>query len=118
MKVIIVKTDNTYQITDIDDKLETMQKIVGGYIELVRIAYPLFMVVNEEGLIRDLPNNKLASGFYPGMYGVAGDVFFIAMNPDANPLDEDTNEFADLDPRLIDLIVAQIENMGGQRTDG
>lgn len=42
--------------------LEQMQEAVGGYIEFVRITSDgAMMVVNEEGLLKKLPYNKVAS---------------------------------------------------------
>ena len=42
--------------------LEELQKLVGGYIELIRLPLDKStMVVNEEGLLHDLPFNSLAS---------------------------------------------------------
>ena len=44
-----------------DFQLEEMQEIVGGYIEIVRLDEKQIMVVNEEGVIYNLPHNKKAS---------------------------------------------------------
>ena len=43
--------------------LDQMQAAVGGYIELVRCHAPEggYLVVNEEGLLEQLPHNPLAS---------------------------------------------------------
>ena len=41
--------------------LQELQGFVGGYIELVRLPGKQFMVVNEEGLLKDLPSNFGAS---------------------------------------------------------
>lgn len=44
--------------------LETMQKAVEGYIELVNLHNGFFMVVNEEGHLLGLPINEKATGIY------------------------------------------------------
>lgn len=44
-------------------ELEELQKIVGGYIELVNLPYDGVMVVNEEGLLYNLPYNLKASNY-------------------------------------------------------
>lgn len=44
-----------------DVQLEEMQEIVGGYIEIVRLDEKTIMVVNEEGLVYNLPYNAKAS---------------------------------------------------------
>lgn len=44
-----------------DYSLAECRAIVNGYIELVYICEGWILVVNEEGLLRDLPRNNLAS---------------------------------------------------------
>lgn len=44
--------------------LEQLQKLVGGYIERIPVFWegaPADLIVNEEGLLRQLPENKHAS---------------------------------------------------------
>ena len=64
--------------------LKEMQDIVGGLIELLPIGNEEFMVINEEGLLLNLPVNKLAKEYLlknaPRMgqfYNIVGDVFII-----------------------------------------
>jgi hypothetical protein len=42
-------------------ELKEMQKLVGGYIELLSIMTDKLMVLNEEGVLRGLPYNLAAS---------------------------------------------------------
>jgi hypothetical protein len=44
-----------------DYSLAECQAIVGGFIELVHACKGWILVVNEEGLLRDLPRNNVAS---------------------------------------------------------
>lgn len=65
--------------------LEELQKIVGGFIELVRLNALQYMVVNDEGLIRNLPYNALATeafnlAFQPKKGLVVGDVLICDVN--------------------------------------
>jgi hypothetical protein len=56
--------------------LESLQSYVGGYIELVPIPLNTrVMVVNEEGLLRGLPFNRLAS--YMCCRRIVGDAVFM-----------------------------------------
>lgn len=64
--------------------LKEMQGIVGGYIELLPIGNEEFMVINEEGLLLNLPINKLAKEYLLNksprlgeFYNIVGDVFII-----------------------------------------
>lgn len=57
MKVIIKKPKEKYGIfTDIPNELETLQKIVGGYIEVAPYHNAL-IICNENGKILNLPKN-------------------------------------------------------------
>lgn len=47
-----------------DFKLEELQEIVHGYIELVNLSSTQYMVVNEEGLLIGLPLNLSATILY------------------------------------------------------
>jgi len=74
------KTDGSYGQVDLDHKLtlEEMQKLVGGYIERVKVRYygkVKDMWVNEEGLIHGLPVNAGASKI--AGRSIVGDVFII-----------------------------------------
>ncbi len=55
---------NIAEPEQIEDELEVYQKFVDGCIECVRINERLVMVVNDEGLIRELPENIIASCLY------------------------------------------------------
>ena len=53
-----------HEVIEIENTLEALQKVVGGYIETVRLRVGnAVMIVNEEGLLLGLPYNTLASGF-------------------------------------------------------
>lgn len=49
-----------------DFKIEEVQKIVDGWVELTHLSDGRYMLVNEEGLINDLPVNLEASKLYYG----------------------------------------------------
>jgi len=57
-----------------DFQLDELNKIVGGYIEIVPTTTGEVMVVNEDGHRLGLPLNKLASSFYRSPYPIVGDV--------------------------------------------
>ena len=48
-----------------DFQLTELQKIVGGFIEIVKTKDGKTMVINEEGKVNDLPINQKASELYP-----------------------------------------------------
>ena len=65
-----------------DFQLTELQKIVGGFIEIVKTKDGRTMVINEEGKINDLPINQKASLLY--QYNefdfIAGDVLICNEN--------------------------------------
>jgi hypothetical protein len=64
----IIKTDGTEREVEprngSDFSLSEMQRIVGGFIEIVTLKDHQLMVVNEEGVILEMPYNKKASELY------------------------------------------------------
>lgn len=47
-----------------DFKLDELQKIVGGFIEIVHLGDNKIMVINEEGKLLGLPINEFATEVY------------------------------------------------------
>lgn len=63
IKVIIKRPDEKYgHVTAISNTLKNLQNTVGGYIETLTMpGYTL--IVNEEGILLDLPFNCKVAGF-------------------------------------------------------
>ena len=76
MRVISCKAGMPAMPIDIDGTLESMQELVGGYIETVRYeGRPnILYVINEEGKVLDLKPNKF---IHEGRDLICGD-FFVA----------------------------------------
>lgn len=84
-----------------DFPLDRLQQLVGGYIELVRpagLVPPFVMVVDEEGLLKDKPENRIASYLYGGRAPIVGDVIIMG---------EGLNQDSERD--LVGLTEEQIE---------
>lgn len=68
MKGIIISTENQLTVRDFSAPLyKTIGEAVDGWIEIVRpggLKSPYVMVVNEEGLIKELPINIAGSILY------------------------------------------------------
>ena len=56
--VRLLKTNGEIVENFIAETLKEKQDAVGGYIELVRLHDGSFLVVNEEGLMKQLAHNK------------------------------------------------------------
>jgi len=67
----VFKVGLPLSIVEIAGNLDSMQKLVGGLIEMVPIAEGLSLVCNEEGAVMMLPVN-----FRMGSMPIIGDVFF------------------------------------------
>ena len=81
MKGIVITTDNKVGVRQFGLPLyKTVGKVVGGYIEIVHpkgLPKPYIMIVNEEGLLRDLPLNKTGGFLYQTYihgYPIVGDI--------------------------------------------
>jgi hypothetical protein len=59
MKVLLVKPNKEPEVVEIENSLEAMQQVVGGFIE---VTYPDgnagVLICNEEGKLRGLPFNR------------------------------------------------------------
>ena len=76
MESEIIKSDGSRIVIEpkngTDFQLSELQEIVGGMIEIVYLSNERIMVVNEEGLLLDLPYNADASVM--AMNVIVGDV--------------------------------------------
>lgn len=105
MKALYIKAHPfSVELLEINDTLDVYQHLVGGWIEVVHAAglqrYHSLMVVNEEGVLLDLPVNPLASMLY-GEY-IVGDVVIVGR--------ADT-EFTDIPDELAEILL----EFGGKR---
>ena len=57
MRVIIKEPNEDARVEYIDNTLDELQSIVGGYIEVVPLTFDSVIICNEEGKLRDLPFN-------------------------------------------------------------
>ena len=60
VKVIVYRVGQAPVIEEIPNTLESMQGLVGGYIEYVPLSDTFCLICNEEGKLVDLPPNRLA----------------------------------------------------------
>lgn len=94
MKGVVVTTDNRAFVKHFSRPLhESVGEVVGGYIETVYprgLPNPLMMVVNEEGLLRQLPMNPAASHWYGTQHHgwpICGDAVVMALGYTENGSD-------------------------------
>lgn len=86
MKILRKKVGCEPEIVEVENTLEALQREVGGYIETVTITRDACIVVNEEGIINDLPFNTRLFGLQLFgtilIVGVDGDEFTDLPCPD------------------------------------
>lgn len=72
--VFIARPETDYlEQAEIDNTLETMQKIVGGYIETVTLSKDTVLICNEEGRLKGLqPSARILGEVYFGNVILAG----------------------------------------------
>lgn len=77
--VVLVEPQKEARVAEIDNTLESMQTVVGGYIEAV---YPftdeVALVCNEEGKIAGLPLNRALKDSDGKIYDIVAGTFFVA----------------------------------------
>ena len=105
-KTIKITSSNEISVVDVDfDDFRSIQKAVGGMFETVRAskltAYfgkPVMMLVDEEGILKQLPLNRTGSRFYG--YSIVGD-FILAVPVHEDIVAPDAEELAEWKERLI-----------------
>ena len=93
MSVLVVEPRKAARMAEIDSGLESLQKMVGGYIEIV---YPyedqVGLIVNDEGKIQGLPLNRAVYDGQGKVIDIIAGTFLVA------GLTED--DFCSLTPEL------------------
>ena len=80
IRVLIVEPNKeSYQIK-IEHTLKNLQKIVGGYIEILQLDYNTDLVCNDEGKINRLPINRFID------YDIIAGTFIIAGHKDSETI--------------------------------
>lgn len=105
MKIILVKTDNTYEVKDVDD----VSKVLNGWMEIVSpkaayrdnlLLWSNVFVCDEEGHPKGLKENWFGTLLYNGLkpaemvYLIVGDIFLIGVHgEDFRGLTDDEIEY-------------------------
>lgn len=103
MKTIVIKSDDSWKIIEQKEfSLEDYQKIVGGWIEYVHVYEDISMFCDEEGKIKGLPINNLATQYIrtkrPFDDVICGDIVFSKTDDEGEDVAfnmEETNDVID-----------------------
>jgi len=96
MRAIVKEVGKSPKVEEIKNDLETMQGLVGGYIEAVNAGQGICLVCNEEGKLNGLPPN-----FPIGRDVIVGTAVFVAYGKDG--------EFASLSDAQVEAIMKFLE---------
>jgi hypothetical protein len=105
--IALITTDNTVSVVDREVDLTYLQGVVGGYIEGVTLSLETrqVMIVNEEGKIKQLPVNAIATALYQHVMGIydviMGDVAVLGY--------DDEGENTDINKWAFDRITEAVE---------
>ncbi len=80
VNVLIKRPDEKISCQVIDNTLDKLQELVGGWIETVFLPHNIFMIVNEEGKLNGLPINFILPWGDP----VMGTVIFASLDEEGD----------------------------------
>jgi hypothetical protein len=105
LTVVAVEVGKEPEIKTVEHTLEEMHKLVEGYIETVRVAEDILLIVNEEGMITDLPVNfhtlVIDRGVVKPVHQIHGNVFFVSVSGE---------DFASLDKEQIQKVLKMFKH--------
>ena len=105
MQTILIKSNGSWKMIEQKDfSLEDYQKIVGGWVEYVHVYDDIAMFCNEEGKIKNLPVNNIATQYIKSKQPfddvICGDVIFSKTDEEGEDVDLTLEEIND----VIDFI--------------
>ena len=91
MQVVVVEPKKKPMVQDISPDLESMHRIVGGFIQAIHpFEYPVALIANEEGKLLNLPLNRALRDDEGNVYDIISGTFFVCAAP------PDSDRFAGL----------------------
>lgn len=78
IKVLVKEEGKIQEWREIENKLEVMQEIVGGWLDVVRLPKRIDMWIDDEGIAKGRPINVfvLEKGTGRAIYAIHGSIFF------------------------------------------
>ena len=96
MRVIIKEVGKAPVVKDIENTLDALKSLVGGYIEVVTLDDNILLICNEEGKMQGLPPN-----FSMGYDVIVGTAVFVSF--------DGKEDFTDLNDWQIEYIMGKFE---------
>ena len=105
MKVLIVEPMKAPYVAEIDGSLESMQNIVGGFIQAIYpFDDPVALVCNDEGKLMGLPLNRPLMDSSGNIYDIIAGTFFLCAAP------SDSDSFGSLTEEQISKYTEYYKN--------
>lgn len=101
LKGILIKTTGEIKVVEYEDTLETLQGFVDGYIDYVTIEDGIDMIINDEGKIRGMEPNWVATYLYGVPDIIVGDALVVGV---------ENGENITLTDEQIDMIIKRAES--------
>ena len=103
MRILLIDPNKPPRSSDIDNTLEAMQSIVGGYIQAVYpFDEPVALVCNEEAKLDGLPPNRALRDEEGKIYDIICGTFFLcSAPPDSENFESMTEDQIDRYTRLF-----------------
>ena len=93
MKAIKISPDGTVELLEIPSSLDSLQSQVEGFIEFLDVDGKLAAIINEEGKLKGLPHNPIATAFAQQHCGIApydiivGNMLLVGSNDEGDTID-------------------------------
>ena len=102
MRVLVIEPERRPEEREIDGSLETMQSLVGGYIQAIYpFDDPVALVCNDDGNLMNLPANRGLRDEHGQLYDIVCGTFFLCGAP------ADSDHFTSLTPEQIERYQAR-----------
>ena len=96
MRAIVKEVGKAPVVTDIENTLDALKSLVGGYIEVVGLDDGVLLICNEEGKMQGLPPN-----FSTGYDVIVGTAVFVSF--------DGGEDFTDLNDWQIEYLMSKFE---------
>lgn len=101
MRVVIARPEEDAQVADIAPGLESLQAVVGGYIELWAIDGAAAFLCNEEGRLNGMPLNRFVTLSDGTVWDIYGPILVVGT-------DDAAEDFTDLPEEAAALWVERL----------
>lgn len=104
LRVVVVEPMLEPELRHIPDTLKSMQDVVGGLIDVVHVKDNIDLVCNDEGLLLDMPPNRLINN----RVLIAGPFFLVGANVETGDFVSLTLEQAEEMMKVFSSLIVEV----------